>query len=354
MTSYRAMVATCLLTAACNTHSEHPPASASAQATDRYPGSASVGITIDSQGTHIGSLDGPEATVFGEVTDVRPVAGQLAILDSRSIALRLFSQAGEFRRNVSRSGAGPGELAHPIALARAAGELLLLDQASQVVNRFSEAGDSLVYSGYVPLQFTGFDACGLDDRVVVLGYDGHHALHEFALSAGTEVASFGGTWGPAHPLLNRSLTRGYVSCDGEARLIVASSELIPEVRAFDPDGQLQWTFDIPDFVVVRMEPTPNGGIMYSTPAAGYYDQVVSVVSLGAGITLLQYGRMSPDVKTRYPSELTTLLLDAKGHGVDRQAGIARVLYATGSHLLAATEEPFPSVEVHSYTLGERR
>lgn len=352
MTGSRILLASCLLTAACNAHGEHAAVATSAPTTDWRPGATSLRIIIDSQGIQIGSLDGPEAIVFGEITDARLAAGHLAILDRRSTALRLFSHAGKFQHGVSRPGVGPGELARPIALARGTGELLVLDQATQVVNRFREAGDSLIYSGYTPLQFTGFDACGLGDRVVVLGYDGKYALHEISLNTGNEVASFGGTWGPSHPILKRSLTRGQVSCDAQARLIVAGSDLIPEVRAFDLNGQPRWTFAIPDFVVVKMDPTSDGGVMYSTPKVGYYDQVVSVVSLGAGVTLLQYGRMAPDVKTQYPTELTTLLLDSIGREVDRQTGIARVLFATDGQLITGSEEPFPRLEVRSFTLGD--
>lgn len=58
----------------------------------------------------IGSADGPDATVFGQVSGVLAGEdGRIYVLDRQANELRVFSPDGEHLRTVGRSGSGPGE-----------------------------------------------------------------------------------------------------------------------------------------------------------------------------------------------------------------------------------------------------
>lgn len=75
----------------------------------------------------IGSIDGEDPYLFGWISDIAVDAqGSIYLLEGQSREVRVFDAAGQYSRTIARSGAGPGELANPVALRWLPGHLLLV------------------------------------------------------------------------------------------------------------------------------------------------------------------------------------------------------------------------------------
>lgn len=101
----------------------------------------------------IGSLDGPDATVFGRITGVELSAdGRVFVVDGQSSQVRAFLPDGTLAFTFGRSGAGPAEFRDPRGMVRSpAGTLWIMDRGNQRYTEISEAGDLLAtYPRTVP------------------------------------------------------------------------------------------------------------------------------------------------------------------------------------------------------------
>lgn len=298
--------------------------------------------------TRIGTLDGPAALVFGDITDAATSDGIVLILDQRLNRLRAYDRKGRYIRQLSRPGAGPGELSRPTALAITGHQLSVLDPMAQRILKFAVSADTAFYDGYIPMAYPAFDLCELDGTLFALGVHADRIIHSFNKN-GTEGGSFGKVWGTELPLLTRSLSRGLLACSSATRTVVAASFLMPDVRAYDAHGNLRWTFLIPHFVSVSINVNADGSVTYRTPKSGYYDQLVSLNSLADGSVVIQYGRIYPDTKTRLPDKgVQTVVLDSEGKLVDRQDDLPRIVAIGNGYMLTSSEDPFPYLEVATY------
>ncbi|MEX2527288.1 MAG: 6-bladed beta-propeller [Gemmatimonadota bacterium] len=65
---------------------------------------------VESHDLHIGVIEGPEEYTFGDLADVRTLAGgDIVVADRTSLSLRVFDSEGRFLTDVGRPGSGPGE-----------------------------------------------------------------------------------------------------------------------------------------------------------------------------------------------------------------------------------------------------
>jgi hypothetical protein len=126
--------------------------------------------------------------------------------------------------------------------------------------------------------------------------------------------------------------------------------LIPEIRAFDSNGRLRWTYSIPRFSEVDMRSNDDGGgVTYSTPSVGYYEQLVSLHAFDNGFIMAQFGRVYPSTSTTLPAgKLRTIILDRSGRLVSEQADLPRIIAVSASKLLVSHEEPYPCVDLWTY------
>ncbi len=100
-------------------------------------------ITVSPRDT-IGVLMGDSNSVFGTIADAVTLdGGTIAILDEAKGCARLFTPQGQFIRQISRSGSGPGELLRPGGMVRLSDNSIgILDHASGL-HRFSPEGNYL-------------------------------------------------------------------------------------------------------------------------------------------------------------------------------------------------------------------
>ena len=92
----------------------------------------------------IGALDGPDAEVFGEVSDVAVTAdGTMWISDSQLAVIRRFAPDGTYLGDVGREGDGPGEFRGGMDIGVAAldeGRMVAYDVHARRISFFSEDG----------------------------------------------------------------------------------------------------------------------------------------------------------------------------------------------------------------------
>jgi hypothetical protein len=110
--------------------------------------------------TRIGSLDGPDVTVFGRITGVElSTDGRIFVVDGQSSQVRAFLPDGTLAFTFGRSGGGPGEFRDPRGIVRSpAGTLWIMDRGNQRYTEISEAGELLAtYPRMVPTFGTNWE-----------------------------------------------------------------------------------------------------------------------------------------------------------------------------------------------------
>ncbi len=94
----------------------------------------------------IGTLDGPEEYIFGNVVSLaRGADGTLYVMDQQVPALRVYNADGTYRTTFGREGGGPGEYKRPDGGmgVLSDGRLLLRDPANARIQVYSPAGEPL-------------------------------------------------------------------------------------------------------------------------------------------------------------------------------------------------------------------
>lgn len=322
-------------------------------ASPRLLGQQASPIRVKRADVSIGSLDGAEPYVFGEITDAVSTPLGIVIIDSRLNSVRMFDAHGRFLETIGRAGAGPGEFVHPIAATVDGFNLFILDDGTERISVFNIRGRRATYIRAITLPFSAFDVCTIDGKLAVLGFYKGRTIHLFDSQKGLVTRSFGPTWGPNHPLLNRTLAQGFLACSTNPKLVVAVSALIPDVRAFRPDGSLAWEQHIQGFVPVALTPAPANGVTYSEPPEGFNHAVLSLVALMGNRILLQYGKITKASTGLHDTEdVNSIVYDSNGRLISFQDNLPRIVSSRMAIAVSAADDPFPSAAIHSYELGQ--
>ncbi len=116
----------------------------------------------------MGILTGDNNYMFGTIADAITLeSGEIAVLDEGARCAKLYTRDGEFLRQISREGSGPGEVLFPGGMVRLSdGSIAILDHAMGT-QQFSPEGDFLKHM----VDFQGQDvpqwACGVNDLGLV-------------------------------------------------------------------------------------------------------------------------------------------------------------------------------------------
>ena len=116
----------------------------------------------------IGILTGDNNYMFGTIADAITLeSGEIAVLDEGAKCAKLYTSGGEFIRQISREGSGPGEILYPGGMVRLSdGSIAILDHA-RGTQQFSPEGDLLKHM----IDFQGQDvpqwACGVNNLGLV-------------------------------------------------------------------------------------------------------------------------------------------------------------------------------------------
>jgi hypothetical protein len=293
---------------------------------------------------------------FGKERLVKPTAvvtsdgNWVAILDSGANRLVLLSRKGQLVGPVvdlERSDVGFG-----IIVAAAFGgrdEVILLDRTTSQVGTFRVGAQGfLPVVGRTPV--TVFDLSAVAEcggKSYLLGSAiarGGDAITEVSAD-GTNVRSFGNQFGDSiTDALGRLMyVPGRLLCLSPSKVLVAVSQLYPEVRAYDSIGRLLWRTAIPKFKYVGVERPDARTVLFKFPSDHIWHEVVSLFSVGPGLIAVQAAEWHGRGASRTRALFRTWLFSRSGQLVGQQDNLPRVLGS--SERLLFMVEPTDSTTV---------
>ncbi|MEZ4414861.1 MAG: 6-bladed beta-propeller [Gemmatimonadota bacterium] len=301
----------------------------------------------------VGSLDGPNETVFGLIADadVDPT-GDVLVLDMRMLELRRFDRNGSYIGKVGSPGRGPGEFRYPEALAvDNKGRAWVLDSGNLRISIYDWRAEGEPMRT-IPLPFPAFDLCVMGEHAWIAGYSPSGVVHSLDTS-GVIERSFGAAVLPAPvegrraEILKASLSDGSLACDQESGTLVYARRDIGSIEAFSTEGRRLWSTTVPDFAAMEVVVTEAGRISYRPPdGLSYQNRVAGLVVPPKATTVLvqietvSLGRLEPDaadlVETRW--------LDIDTGQWRGQGGLGgRVAHAGAETCLLFENLPYPRV-----------
>jgi len=298
----------------------------------------------------LGVMDGPEGQVFGSVTAATLVGDSLVVVvDGSANELRLFTLAGQFLGRVGREGRGPGEFKTPTALAVSPeGELWVAD-LQRTIQVFVPVPGGYRHERTILLPVGVRSMCFLGAELFLNGISiGDSAVIRAVDANGQIRRSFGAVYSSPNPTINYQIGGGYLACDRDAGLVIfAPANMIGEVRAYQPDGQLAWRTVVDRYQSNFVTDTRDGYRVELSPEGLHTLQaLVSIPGIGL---LVQWGYATLDeVRAQVPyGRIFTALLDPRtGRAALSAESWSRVTDATPSHALVVMEEDFPRILVY--------
>lgn len=307
-------------------------------------------VRIDS----IGSLDGPVEHVVGTIWDVAVnSSGDVFVLDAANRMVRVFSAEGVPLATIGRAGDGPIEFRGPVGMwISANGNLLVLDAVHGLKILSLDAQKRATLVRQLRLKGSARAGCSLGDTVVSLAPtfetlrdDAEDVIVATDLGTG-RAWSFGRSYKSETRVVRTVMSEGVVSCDDDG--ILNSLSDLPYLRRFGPDGTLQWTVRLRDFLIGRWieRPTSRGQPSIGLDPDGLPTSVVRrLVSLGGGIHAVQVATMTKEDLQRGSiyGRIETYLLDPSGRGVFVGSQFPLLAALFKDTLYGFENDPFPRV-----------
>ncbi len=305
----------------------------------------------------IGTIDGPEQTVLGLITDVAvDRQRRLFVLDMAFETVRVFSSTGAPLFEFGRSGNGPLEFRSPVAIwhDEAKGTVIVVDIAHGVKEfRLDEAGRPTLLQ-QTQLKGSARDACSYGAGVAALvatpnrtnaASDADHMIQ--TLPASGEGKTFGEGYRSATSLVRYVMAEGVMDCGRNQ--IVASLSALPFIRAFSGDGKPLWVARLSDFVPPRMveSQASNGKLAVGLdPTVPPHNSIRKITRIGSEFYAVQVGLITRQAlmdRSLYAA-METYLLDAQtGEGVYIGKHLPMLNAVVGDYAYTSETSPFPRV-----------
>jgi hypothetical protein len=305
----------------------------------------------------IGVADGDPRYVFGAVEDVTvDRRGNVYVLDSHSMNVRVFSRGGRFVQQLGRPGRGPGEFFAPQAMAiDGADRLYVLDPGNARVHVFTPGTAGHAYTAYFRVNFDARDLCASRDRIYVLGPRFERVIHEF-MPDGRWIRSFGAPLGGSDPLMVASLAGGALACMQESGDVLYLSQLTPLVRRYSSSqGRMEWQQVVPGYRAVSVVKGSDGSVTLRAGRTGVHDVASSIAELHPGWTLVQVGPVRAGARHRFEFSGIRSFVVSNETGAARplQNPLPRLVWARNGYAASVRTEPFPAVSLYQIRYHER-
>lgn len=291
------------------------------------------------------------------INDLVVTGDRIVVTEGETNSLVVVALDGQTLFTKSNTGPDAAMLAHPIQMAiTAANEVLVLDAQTPRLASFSFAGESLELSSIQRLRgITGVTGvCSMNGRTFVRGStlpsESSRLVHVLG-DDGEVQASFGRTFGSSTEFGRLFYGAGRLLCIPSEGLMVATSNSYPEVRAYDADGSLLWSQEIPDFRQVTYTEISPGRFRYVYPPDDTWDTTVSAFAPAEGIVAVQIGRRhGRQPGTPLSNIVTRLFSTVDGRPISVQSDLPLVKGAGAGRLFAVDE--LGSLAFLSYSLQE--
>lgn len=302
----------------------------------------------------IGTENGPEATLFGNITQATFLDDStVAILDQATPDVRLFSVTGRHLETVGRSGGGPGEFQLPLAVVSSpSGELLIADLRRNI-QLFRTGPQGFEHRQTWQLPFSPRSMCFVGQRLFVNAtmMEKPTVIHELT-DDGKVINSFGEVYRSPNKLINYQTGQGRIVCDARRQLIyLLAGNLMGEVRAFRLTGELAWRVRASDYRNNIVEDTPGGMSVTGSPHGVHIDAGLALIE-GHGVLAMWAFRSAAQMDAKEAPTLTHMVLidPVTGSAISQGNQATMVTDVRGSLRLELSEDPFPRVEVHRSSL----
>lgn len=296
---------------------------------------------------------------FGEIRGVVPMgANGFALFDSERGALVLLGMDGRLLGRPAFLETLNVRVVEPVALAfDPQGFLSIVDgrtgTATSVSHDDRGGWRKVAERNLGLLRPSG--TCVFPGRMYVMGVEGDYAasalVHGFGRDP-SERADFGAPFGDPSVLGHEVYGRGHLLCVSAERLVIASSSLYPELRAYTEAGELRWISTLDDFRPIRIENPNPRSVRYGYAADSLWDQVVSVFAPGRGLVAVQIERRRGMGGSHIGLE-TRLINTRDGGVVGSQRDIPFVYAVNAGRLIAGEPTVRDQARLLTYTVSRR-
>lgn len=306
--------------------------------------------------TFVGRFDGPSDQVLGRIADLAEDSlGQVIVLDQFPGLVRVFAPSGA-ALHVSRASKGIADFSDAQVVWLGPRDRIYVGESNGRITLLSTiSGDvegSFTFSG----QF--WDACFVGERLFVHGitraYPG--VIHELT-PTGEYVRGFAAVYGSRSRLINTQISQGSMACLETARVVLLAPHAVPEIRAYNLDGQAAWWVKIDGFRPMTVLEVEGGSIM-KIPDSHWHAAVAVVAAKDGASALYQIAHYTGISEGRN----RILGLDSYALSVvDRSVSLVsrslpRMLTWGGRYDLATVPDPYPQlirIDVKEYVRSER-
>lgn len=295
----------------------------------------------------IGQLQGDEAQVLGEITQVLPTPdGRLLLLDRKSSQVHVYSPTGTHLADIGRPGRGPGDLFSPMAMAMGPDGSLLIGDMQRRIQKFRPDGTSFAFDTSFSVIASPIGLCTVDSLIVVQGSDmaGESLIQEYD-SQGHLVRRFGSVYRSPLEVVNLEGARGVLACDSARGLIgFAPHGLIGEFRVFSLDGATIRLTILEGFNPIAVTELPNEGFETHLPDGDIHG-VRSLARLQSGAWVLQVSVTTRELLKEgvLTQKVITLILPDSGRGYPASSRMPLLLANTGPSPIYLTSALFPQI-----------
>lgn len=312
----------------------------------------------------VGSLDGSDGVVFGEITDVAVVdSGSVVVLDGQSKRLVAIDVGtGAVTDQVGGPGRGPREFALPRGLAydRANDRLFAVDAigAMKVYALGGSAGrPRFVESVEMPQGIQ--DACVLGDTVFLhsehVGEGGVIAPFHYEEGAARRTGpSFGELYDAELKGARSRMRRGLLECSPDTGRLVFVPSAMGDVRMYSRRGELLWYSVLEDFRPITTYLRPDGGVRQIVPEgeAGFASPHALTLTPDGGVVLQVAWHTRESRRRQRPfAELATYHFSPTGEG--EYVGPAEMTYWHVGEKLAVESRTLPHPRILLLRRAER-
>jgi hypothetical protein len=307
----------------------------------------------------LGEESAPGPTLFGEVrAGLLGEARRIHILDASDQSIRSFAYDGTFLHRAGRPGRGPGDLATPLALySPLRGSFGVADQLNGLVEFDAKSGEPVHLRTYAD-RLRPRAACTLGGRTILAGFADGALVHVLS-AAGILEHRFGGSFSKdSSDAVRATVDRMPVllACATGPHVIVVAQHEGAGIRAYRPDGTLQWERVLPDYRGNFYFRDRRGYV-----TTGYGDDYTNSVQVlpSDGLVLVQVQRLrrlpagsGRGRRVSVEVERTTSHLIDLGTGRLLRSQVDLPLFLSVRDGLALTldTEPFPTVQLRAMTL----
>lgn len=245
-------------------------------------------------------------------------------------------------------------LGRPIAAAaQTDSEITVIDGQSALWARVRRSHGRWGADNSVSAKLSGVsDACTCRGRRFVMAKLGRDndggSIHEVN-DHGDVLKSFGEKFGD---IPNPAVRVGRLLCadaaDGKAALLIMTSRLYPEIRAYTLDGVQRWKVPTPGFRAVGFR-TQGRAVLFDYADDSIWDQSLSLTQPALGVFALQVGRQhGRNASTPYSRVTTTFLSTDSGKFLGTQTDLPIIDAMSKRSIYAVTGKDATELRVYSF------